>query len=114
MESEVRLSLDQYENLKKYEREANLPKKHTVVIRDNMFCKYVVETNDDAVKLLSEDLKKSYNEKDELRNERDELRTERDKLRQNFVDSGKKEKPLTIEDIKKMSVLNFYLWKIKQ
>jgi predicted RNase H-like nuclease (RuvC/YqgF family) len=90
----VLLNVKTYDRLKECEKKANEPKKHTIYIKNSMFTNFRAETDEDAVKLLSEDLKAANERIEELEKKCKDL-----------------PKEITVNDIKNMSYWEFRKWR---
>lgn len=82
--STVTLTLEKYHELLSCETKVNEPRAHTVYIQKSWFTSEIVETDDEAVKLLSEKLKNSLNELLKKDSEIEKLKTELNKVKENI------------------------------
>lgn len=111
----VILDIVRYNALMEAEKKANEPKKHTVVIRENAnnywnptantyTANFICHTDNDAVKELADELKSSLVKIDELENKVTEYR----------MKYPETETKVTVEALKKFSILQLIKWKFKK
>ena len=91
----VVISLDRLRELELAENKVNEPRSKTIVIEQQMFTKFIVETDDECTEKLANDLKDAKEEICELK----------DKL------ENPKEVKITIDDVKEMNYWSFRKWK---